>query len=261
MNIGKYAVVQLVPDLVRDERVNVGVILLSPSDRRADAKYDFSRVRALAPGLDISPYQRWFHGLRDQLRQRRLFDDPAYPTRWLETMAQQHNLHLRLTDIGGTTFESFERETQSLFEAFVSKREEATRSRATSVKVIKSPFVEKVKATEWLGPRVQLDARVPYILGECSIDVAVDDGRLVVLMESLAAKDATERLLRFMEEARYMSGVRMAQVFMLLVPPSQSAGDVSSALSAFGQVEFAKDRFEAEHAYEESFLQLIGQRA
>ncbi len=54
--VSQYSVIQYVPDPIRDERVNIGVVLICPDLRFADARITTSlrRARQLAPDRDVT---------------------------------------------------------------------------------------------------------------------------------------------------------------------------------------------------------------
>lgn len=56
-----YAIVRVVPDVERGESLNAGVILHCPARDFLDArvKLDEERLRALAPGTDVSQVRAW----------------------------------------------------------------------------------------------------------------------------------------------------------------------------------------------------------
>lgn len=56
----QYAVLRVVPDVERGERVNVGVVVYSPERKFIGARthIDAERLRAIAPGLDLAALER-----------------------------------------------------------------------------------------------------------------------------------------------------------------------------------------------------------
>jgi hypothetical protein len=61
-----YAIVQVVPRVERDERLNVGVILFCPAADYLGCRFalDEARLRALAPDLDIGAVARQLEAIR-----------------------------------------------------------------------------------------------------------------------------------------------------------------------------------------------------
>jgi hypothetical protein len=61
----QYAVLRVVPDIERGERVNVGVVVYSPERKFLGARVqvDADRVRALAPDVDIAALERHLRAL------------------------------------------------------------------------------------------------------------------------------------------------------------------------------------------------------
>jgi hypothetical protein len=61
----QYAVLRVVPDVERGERINVGVVLYSPERKFLGARVhvDRERLAAIAPGLDLDALERHLQSL------------------------------------------------------------------------------------------------------------------------------------------------------------------------------------------------------
>jgi len=63
-----YAVVRVVPDLDRDEAVNIGLVVLADDGSFADARFaDLSRVRRTSPRADLRPIALFEDAVRESL--------------------------------------------------------------------------------------------------------------------------------------------------------------------------------------------------
>ena len=102
-----YALLRVVPDLQRGERLNVGVVLFSRRHRFLGVRthVDAERLRALAPGLDAAELQRHLDALVAGLPEL----DPSERFHWLaapsSTIIQPSEVHTGLTDDPGATLE------------------------------------------------------------------------------------------------------------------------------------------------------------
>ncbi len=83
-----YAIIQVVPSVERDERINVGVIVLCRARDYLGMRYriDEARLRALAPGLDIAEVEAYLRAM-----ERMSVGDPdAGP---IATLSQTERFH------------------------------------------------------------------------------------------------------------------------------------------------------------------------
>lgn len=63
-----YAVVRAVPDLSRDEALNIGLVVLADDGSFADARFaDIGRVRQLDPRVNLRPIELFAEGVRASL--------------------------------------------------------------------------------------------------------------------------------------------------------------------------------------------------
>jgi hypothetical protein len=103
----QYALLRVVPDIARGERLNVGVILHCRRRGFLDARVrvDPVRLRALAPGLDAAELEAHLRALLEALPEL----EPSERFHWLaapsSTIIQPSEVHTGLTEDPAATLE------------------------------------------------------------------------------------------------------------------------------------------------------------
>jgi Protein of unknown function (DUF3037) len=118
INAFSYWVVRYTPNIVRDEWLNVGVLLLDPARPRFGARFieeigEFSRVRRLQPNSDVTVLRALEHHFETVVGGA---DDPrAYMTKLGETLSNV----VQLSPERGLLAENFEEELDRLYQQHV----------------------------------------------------------------------------------------------------------------------------------------------
>src|SRR3990172_1293189 len=110
-----YRILRYAPNLVRDEWLNVGVVLLDPARRRARARViedpaEFARVRRLHPNADESVLRALGRDFEEQFAAHA--DDPQA---WLTKLDETLSNVLQLSPQHGVLAEDVEAELDRLF--------------------------------------------------------------------------------------------------------------------------------------------------
>ncbi|HET9742611.1 MAG TPA: DUF3037 domain-containing protein [Terriglobales bacterium] len=126
----EFFLLRYVPDVVKDEFVNIGVLLLSPDENFAQVRFmrDWSRVRCLDPGVDLESLQGIEADIQDQFRAAT--QSPADSiARLRETLSNS----LQITNSKPLLSESPQQELQRLAGAYL-ERAHAGRTAKTSAR-------------------------------------------------------------------------------------------------------------------------------
>jgi len=139
-----YRVLRYTPNLVRDEWLNIGVLLHDPASRRLEARFaeepaELARVRRLHPAADFDLLQALPRDFETQIAQHR--DDPAaYLAKLDETLS---NL-LQFSPRRALLAEDFDAELDRLYRAYV----EPPRPTRAAVEVENSRTAIRARARE-----------------------------------------------------------------------------------------------------------------
>lgn len=116
----QYSVVQYIPSLIRDERINIGVVMSCKDPNYIDGKFiqSFNKLRQLGEDIDIDHLKDFTNNILKQLK--RLSEELKVENLLLE-LSKKYNNHIQFTEPRGTLTENLEDETIDLFNNFINK--------------------------------------------------------------------------------------------------------------------------------------------
>lgn len=176
----RYVVVRFVPDVVRDEPLNIGVILQCPNKRFVKAKFGtkFTRVAKLYPEVDLNLLRSFADEMTDRtgafmLGKQLVLGElppeepvPLSSPAFLDFLFQEYGGRLQFTKPQPTLAEDLEAELLSLFGIFVElprerERREVKRAPVTHPKVLKRVrrIFKEAKVVHHLQPRVRVEGK------------------------------------------------------------------------------------------------------
>lgn len=125
----EFFLLRYVPDVVKDEFVNIGVVLLSAEENFAQVRFmrDWSRVRCLDPAVDLESLQGLEADIQDQFR-----TTVNKPTDSIARLRETLSNSLQITNAKALLSESPQQELQRLADAYL---ERARAERTTKVGV------------------------------------------------------------------------------------------------------------------------------
>lgn len=176
----RYVVVRFVPDVVRDEPLNMGVILQCPQRHFVEAKFTakFTRIAKLYPDIDLNLIRSFAKYLAERIedftkgKQLALGEHPrkepislASPE-FLDFLFQEYGGAFQFTKPQPTLAEDLQSELSSLFNIFVEvseerERLELKRAPVTHPRVLKRvrQIFEEAKVIDYLQPKVRVTGK------------------------------------------------------------------------------------------------------
>lgn len=113
----QYSIIRVVPDPVRDEPVNVGVLIHDPSGGAVGVRvlHDLGRIRTYTgEDVDLSAVGLALDALEG------MSEEPQRRTGFLDELGRQYTKLIQLSPASGTLASSLEAELDALYERFVS---------------------------------------------------------------------------------------------------------------------------------------------
>lgn len=112
----QYVVARFVPDEVRDEPINIGVILQSSSDKTSAFRFlsHFDRISMFLSGEKVSMLEAVVRGLKKELQGK------ALKKSFLESLSENYRHSLQFTEVRGVLSSDPKLEVDRLFNTFVS---------------------------------------------------------------------------------------------------------------------------------------------
>ena len=124
----KYVVARFVPDEIRDEPINVGIILHALPSKEVKHHFieSYSHLKRIWPKSDVDALRAVVNALKGQLRER--IEDENY----LSTMSEKFRHQLQFSDVRGVLAKDADRELTELYTRIVDM--EGRRPKARTMK-------------------------------------------------------------------------------------------------------------------------------
>jgi hypothetical protein len=114
----RFQLLQYVPDIVKGEFVNIGLVLTDEAGRLAVARMaledDLRRARSLYPATDLELLRSWQQAVERELSAR-----PAEAAAWLASLDEAASQALRFTPLRGYDSEDAAAAAEALYQRFV----------------------------------------------------------------------------------------------------------------------------------------------
>lgn len=138
MHAYRFQLLRYVPDAVKDEFINIGVMLLDDEGRcigtRMGGEDDLRRVRCLHPAADLELIRSWQAQIQAEMEQH-----PEHAPAWLETLDETASLSLRALGPKGCEAQDASAALQALYESFIAS---PPRARADGMRPGTGPWVK-----------------------------------------------------------------------------------------------------------------------
>jgi hypothetical protein len=142
----EFFLLRYVPDAVKDEFVNVGVVLVEPGGAYADVRFtrDWKRVRCLDPDADVETLE----GLEQEIKERML--EGAASQEWLlQRMQDSFSNAIRLTPAKAVLADSPQEEIARLAEMYLERAKRGVRSSSGRMQILQTMRGEFERQGVW----------------------------------------------------------------------------------------------------------------
>jgi hypothetical protein len=189
----EFSLIRYVPDVVKGEFTNIGVVLREAGSKTAVVKFtrDWSRVRCMDPDADVALLESLESEIAERLRAGVELKVNAKPM--LETLEDSLSNSVQLTEMRGTLAESLPAEMEQLLRMYVEplKVRGAKKQQSGRVAIVSSMRSEFERAGVWRLMRKRIAAEQYTQVGDpLKIDCGYRNGLVKMFHAVSLEKDA-----------------------------------------------------------------------
>jgi len=235
----EFFLIRYVPDPVRNEFVNIGVLLREAGhDDGAVARFtrDWSRVRCMDPDADTALLESLEGEIAERVQRSSVDPKPV-----LQMLGDSLSNSLQITDARGSLAESLPAEMEQLMRMYVEPmREKTTRKRSGRAAIAATMRSEFERAGVWQLMRKRIDAAMYTRLGDpLKIDCGYRPNGVIRMFQAVSLEGDLEaaKVLSFSSDALREGVERVEQASLELtaiVEPLRSVEDESVERYRFG---------------------------
>lgn len=229
----QYVVVRYVPDDVRSEPINIGIIAQSPKEGRIDQRFvtRFSRLSNRVPDANVELVRTFIKMVTEGLESHRT--DPTF----LSTLESSSHHQFQYSAVRGLLTESFDEEVEQLFDRFVSIERPREKKESVSRESVKKTLRQEIARFK-LTPLVEESYMVEGQQDEFVFDFAFGmkspktEWRPASLTHALSldiaedlAMDEVKVLAFSIEDARATTRLRKTSFTVVLQPPPPESAE------------------------------------
>ena len=206
----EFFLLRYAPDAVREESVNVGVVLVESSGNWAEVRFtkDWKRVKCLDPEADVETLE----ALEGEIRER--LSEGGEGRRWLlKRMEDTFSNTLRLTEPKAVLAESPALELDKLAEMYLESRRKGARESSGRMQIFRAMRGEFERAGVWQAMRKNIAAGQYTHRGDpLKIDAAYRPNGVLHMYQALAlGTDATAAKALAFSYPGLVEGVRRVE--------------------------------------------------
>lgn len=168
-----YSVVRLVPDLVKDEAVNIGVVLVCPSQKFGGCRFpvNYSKLKNFFPDTDLNLLNYFIKDLKKKFifqrqpsKYGKLYISREFSLDYLEYMSNSFNYLFQFTEPRTTLTNDLQSELDDLFDQFVNEERltGAIRQRSRMLKTEITQIFRERQVLDRVERNIEIKSKTPF---------------------------------------------------------------------------------------------------